>query len=50
MSFPKKFLWGGATSAPQYDGAYLGDGKLPSAADVMRLGSKKHKGDHKSNK
>ncbi|WP_419513158.1 glycoside hydrolase family 1 protein [Lactobacillus kimbladii] len=43
MSFPKNFLWGGATSAAQYEGAYLEDGKLPSTADVMPLGSKKHK-------
>ncbi len=25
--FPKNFLWGGATSANQYEGAYLEDGE-----------------------
>lgn len=37
MSFPKNFLWGGATSAAQVEGAYMTDGKLPSTADVMTL-------------
>lgn len=27
MSFPKHFLWGAATSAFQYEGANLEDGK-----------------------
>lgn len=33
MSFPKKFLWGAATSAFQYEGAYLEDGKGWTVAD-----------------
>ena len=33
-SFPEDFLWGGATAANQYEGAYLENGKLPSVADV----------------
>lgn len=40
MSFPNNFLWGGATSAAQIEGAYLTDGKLPSTADVMTLAEK----------
>ena len=27
MEMPKKFLWGGATAANQYEGAYQTDGK-----------------------
>ena len=27
MSLPKNFLWGGATAAHQFEGAYLEDGK-----------------------
>ena len=27
-SFPEDFLWGGATAANQYEGAYLENGKL----------------------
>ena len=27
--FPEGFLWGGATAANQYEGAYMEDGKLP---------------------
>lgn len=27
MSFPKGFLWGGATAANQFEGAYNEDGK-----------------------
>ena len=38
--FPKDFLWGGAVSANQYEGAYLEDGKGISIADVMTRGSK----------
>lgn len=37
MSFPKDFLWGGATSANQIEGAYKSDGKGLSTADVMTL-------------
>lgn len=33
MSFPKKFLWGAAISAFQYEGAYLEDGKGWTVAD-----------------
>lgn len=33
------FLWGGATAANQYEGAYLEDGKGLSVADVMAAGS-----------
>ena len=36
--FPKGFLWGGATAANQYEGAYMEDGKLPSVADVQPHG------------
>ncbi|MCP0887460.1 family 1 glycosylhydrolase [Ligilactobacillus sp. WILCCON 0076] len=39
MSFKKNFLWGGATAANQYEGAYLEDGKGLSTADVMTNGS-----------
>ena len=38
MAFPKDFLWGGATAANQYEGAYNLDGKLPSVRDVMPQG------------
>lgn len=37
-TFPKDFLWGGATAANQYEGAYMEDGKLPSVADVQPHG------------
>lgn len=39
MSFPKEFLWGGATAANQYEGAYLEGGKGLSTADVITAGS-----------
>jgi len=39
MSFPKNFLWGGATAANQCEGAWNVDGKGPSCADVMTAGS-----------
>ena len=35
MSFKKDFLWGGATAANQYEGAFDVDGKGLSAADVV---------------
>lgn len=35
MKEKKKFLWGGALSASQSEGAYLTDGKLPSTVDTM---------------
>lgn len=38
MSLPKTFLWGGATAANQYEGAYAADGKGISIADVERGG------------
>lgn len=34
MEMPKEFLWGGATAANQYEGAYRADGKGLSIADV----------------
>lgn len=39
MSFPKDFLWGGATAANQCEGAYDLNGKGLSCADVMAVGS-----------
>ncbi|MCI2172351.1 glycoside hydrolase family 1 protein [Schleiferilactobacillus perolens] len=33
--FPKDFLWGGATAANQYEGAWNVDGKGPSTADML---------------
>ena len=38
MAFPKGFLWGGATAANQYEGAWNVDGKGPSVSDHMRGG------------
>jgi len=43
MSFPKGFLWGGATAANQCEGAYLQDGKGLSTADMMTAGTSKKK-------
>lgn len=40
MSFPEKFMWGGATSACQCEGAFDLEGKGLSRADVLTLGSK----------
>lgn len=37
MPFPDNFLWGGATSASQIEGAYNIDGKGLSTADMMPL-------------
>lgn len=34
--FPENFLWGGATAANQFEGAYLEDGKGWSTADTAR--------------
>ncbi|MDZ5035046.1 family 1 glycosylhydrolase, partial [Clostridium perfringens] len=34
MTFPKNFLWGGAISANQCEGAYDVDGKGLSSADI----------------
>lgn len=39
MSFPKNFLWGGATAANQYEGGYLEGGKGLSTSDVLTAGS-----------
>lgn len=38
MSFPKNFLWGGATAANQCEGAYNEDGKGLSIQDVLPKG------------
>ncbi len=38
MSFPKDFLWGGATAANQCEGAWDVDGKGVSIADVLTCG------------
>lgn len=40
MSFPKEFLWGGATAANQFEGGYLEGGKGLSSADMLTAGSK----------
>ena len=37
-NFPKDFLWGGATAANQYEGAYNVDGKGLSVQDVTPKG------------
>ncbi len=39
--FPKDFLWGGATAANQYEGAYSEGGKGLSIQDVMPGGSRR---------
>ena len=39
--FPKNFLWGGATSANQYEGAYLEDRKGLSNVDLIPSGSQR---------
>lgn len=36
--YPENFLWGGAISAGQCEGAYLEDGKLPSTVDTLGVG------------
>ena len=38
-TFPKDFLWGGATAANQCEGAYLEDGKLDNSSDHLTAGS-----------
>ena len=38
MGFSKNFLWGGATAAHQFEGAYNEDGKGLSTADVVTNG------------
>ena len=42
MSFPKNFLWGGATAANQIEGAYDVDGKGLSVTDIMTAGGLDH--------
>ena len=42
MSFPKEFLWGGATAANQYEGAWDVDGKGASIDDHLRGGDGIH--------
>lgn len=42
MSFPKNFLWGGATAANQIAGAYDVDGKGLSVTDIMTAGNLDH--------
>lgn len=39
--FKNEFLWGGALSAHQCEGAYNEDGKLPSTADTLLLKEKR---------
>lgn len=41
VKLKENFLWGGATAANQYEGAYNEDGKGLSTADVMTQGSVK---------
>ena len=43
MSFPKGFLWGGATAANQCEGAWNEDGRGPALTDVTTGGSVKEK-------
>lgn len=38
MSFPKDFLWGGATAANQYEGGYKSGGKGLAIADIITGG------------
>ncbi|HIY21984.1 MAG TPA: 6-phospho-beta-glucosidase [Candidatus Flavonifractor merdigallinarum] len=39
MAFSKDFLWGGATAANQFEGAWNVDGKGPSVSDMCTNGS-----------
>ena len=39
MTFPKGFLWGGATAANQFEGGWDMDGKGPSVPDHIRGGT-----------
>ena len=38
IKFPENFLWGGATAANQFEGAYNEEGKGLSIQDVMPKG------------
>ena len=40
--FPKDFLWGAATAAPQIEGAWNEDGRTPSIWDVAPMGKIKN--------
>lgn len=40
--FPKDFLWGGATAANQFEGAWDVDGKGPSCMDMATNGNHHH--------
>ena len=40
IQFPKDFLWGGATSAYQCEGAWKEDGKGFAVTDLLTVGSK----------
>ena len=37
MSFPKGFLWGGATAANQFEGGWQEDGEGPSVPDLSLI-------------
>ena len=39
MSFPKNFLWGGATAANQFEGGWKEDGKGDSVCDHITAGT-----------
>ena len=41
IKFPKDFLWGGATAANQFEGAYNEDGKGLSIQDILTKGVKR---------
>ena len=43
MTFPKDFLWGGATAANQYEGGYDQGGRGLSTQDVRKAGSRTKK-------
>lgn len=43
MTFPKEFLWGGATAANQYEGAYQKDGRGLANVDVCPYGELRKK-------